>query len=373
MAVGLVTCLTGAATAQAGGGEVAAQASVQCGDTITQSIRLTRDLECPGTPEPALRIAGEGVVLDLGGHTVRRTGSDTWASEGIAVMAGSTVKNGTIRGFGKGYVLYGGRNVWLSRLQFVNNGVGAHNYGFSTFTVTDSLFIGNTVGMGSEQDASNGGFEVRSTLFIDNQVALGVNNAHTVNVDRSTFAFNDVAVVCFYGTISFTSSWILQNSAVASIPFFEGGYSQCAHASFLDTVIARNASFAPADEPVWKPFDFVLRRSQVRDNDSGIVVRTTTADVRSNTWQSNGGGLTLDEPLQFLQPTLTGTVSDNRFLRNGGDGFRVTVASTLTVSRNVAVGNTGWGIHAPGVIDGGGNVARGNGAGNCVGVVCTSP
>ncbi|QAT87983.1 hypothetical protein EJ065_6454 [Corallococcus coralloides] len=30
---------------------------------------------------------------------------------------------------------------------------------------------------------------------------------------------------------------------------------------------------------------------------------------------------------------------------------------------NVALGNTGFGIHAPAAFDGGGNVARGNGAG----------
>jgi parallel beta-helix repeat protein len=50
----------------------------------------------------------------------------------------------------------------------------------------------------------------------------------------------------------------------------------------------------------------------------------------------------------------------------------VRVPSGLTVSRNVAIGNSGWGIYAPGVMDGGGNVARGNRAGNCVGVVCSS-
>ncbi|MFY0580972.1 hypothetical protein ACN28S_48045 [Cystobacter fuscus] len=73
-----------------------------------------------------------------------------------------------------------------------------------------------------------------------------------------------------------------------------------------------------------------------------------------------------------MPPALTGTVSGNRFLRNQGDGLRVLVPSTLTVSRNVALDNTGWGLHVPGVSDGGGNVARGNGAGDCVGVVCAA-
>jgi hypothetical protein len=42
------------------------------------------------------------------------------------------------------------------------------------------------------------------------------------------------------------------------------------------------------------------------------------------------------------------------------------------VARNVARGNTGWGLYVPGVIDGGGNVASGNGAGDCRGVACAS-
>ncbi|WP_255424941.1 MULTISPECIES: hypothetical protein [Corallococcus] len=37
---------------------------------------------------------------------------------------------------------------------------------------------------------------------------------------------------------------------------------------------------------------------------------------------------------------------------------------------NVALGNTGYGLFAPAAFDGGGNVARDNGAGNCVGLTC---
>lgn len=46
------------------------------------------------------------------------------------------------------------------------------------------------------------------------------------------------------------------------------------------------------------------------------------------------------------------------------------VAATMTVAHNTAVKNIGYGIEAPGVHDGGGNVAVRNGAGDGVGVVC---
>jgi parallel beta-helix repeat protein len=58
------------------------------------------------------------------------------------------------------------------------------------------------------------------------------------------------------------------------------------------------------------------------------------------------------------------------FLEHFGDGIRVESPST-TITRNVSDDNARWGILAvPGVIDGGGNTATGNGAGQCLNVDC---
>src|SRR5690606_18591074 len=104
---------------------------------------------------------------------------------------GSTVRNGTIRGFEQGYVLYGGAQVTLSRLTFIDNTRAVHNRGSATFTIKDSLLLGNDVGLTSEQDASSGAFDVRSTLFIGNRLAILANNSHAVDVVGSTFLFNE--------------------------------------------------------------------------------------------------------------------------------------------------------------------------------------
>ncbi|WPB81616.1 right-handed parallel beta-helix repeat-containing protein [Archangium violaceum] len=371
-AMGMAAFLAGWPTAQA-----SARGRVRCGDTITTSTRLTHDLSCPGTDGPALRVVGTGVVLDLGGHTVRRSGPETPTSEGILVLADSTVRNGTIRGFRQGYVLdadgeHFPEHVRLSRLTFIDNGAAIyHRNGHATLTLTDSLLIGNDVGLGSEQDASSGTFEVRSTLFLGHRLALTAN-FHSVDVARSTFSLNETVVWCPYGSVTFTSSWILQNEVVGRIQMGEFGYGFCSVASFTGTVLARNGSLAPAGQPAWEPGNFVLRGSRVADNDSGLWVRAWTVDVQDNTWRDNAGGLSLADQPEYVPPPLSGTVHGNRFLSNRGDGLRVLVPSTLTVSRNVALDNTGWGLHVPGVIDGGGNVARGNGAGNCAGVVCAS-
>jgi hypothetical protein len=373
VAVGLATFLAGPSAAQTGEG-------VQCGDTLTTSTRLTHDLECPGTDVPALRVAGAGVVLDLGGHTVRRVGppETQWWSEGIVVVSDSTVRNGTIRGFQHGYVLdsdaqYQPRHVWLSRLTFIDNGAAIHNRSSdATLTLTDSLLLRNGSGLSTEQDASRGTFEVRSSLFFDNGLALSANN-HFVDVVHSTFSHNDLVAWCPDGGVTFTSSWLIRNEVVGRLTLGEFGYGFCRVASFVNTVIADNGSFTPTDWPVWEPFDFVLRDSWVVGNGDGPLVRARTVDVRDTTWWGNGGGLTLGDLPEYVPPELTGTVSDNRFLHNRGDGLRVTVPNTLTVSRNVALDNTGWGLYAPGVRDGGGNVAWGNRAGNCLGVTCSFP
>jgi parallel beta-helix repeat protein len=71
--------------------------------------------------------------------------------------------------------------------------------------------------------------------------------------------------------------------------------------------------------------------------------------------------------------TVTGTLLErNLVLRSGDDGIDVESPLT-TVTRNLALHNTDLGIEAvPGVTDGGGNSARGNGnPAQCTGVACS--
>jgi len=372
MAVGMLVLLAASPDARAGEEEAVVSRRVRCGDTLTRSTRLTHDLACPGTNGPALRITRPGVVLDLSGHTVRRTGPDTGVSEGIRVEADSTVRNGTIRGFTWGYIVDSGQDLRLSRVTLSDNGAAIYNRaGGTTITLTDCRVLRNRVGLSSEQDAGSGTFRVRSTLFTHNGLAFSANY-HSVEVDRSAFRFNALVFWCPDGRVTVRSSLLFRNEVVGWIPLGEFGYGTCYEAAFRDTLIVDNGALAPDEEPAWKPFDLVLRDSWVSGNGTGLEARAGTLDVRGNTWRDNGSGLTVAEPPELLQPSLTGTVSDNDFLRNRGDGLLVTSPGTLTVSRNVARGNTGWGLYVPGVIDGGGNVASGNGAGDCLGVACAS-
>ncbi len=68
---------------------------ISCGDTITQSVKLTADLSCGSSD--GLDVGADHVTVDLGGHTI------TGASNFYGVFANGhqyvTIKNGTIVGF----------------------------------------------------------------------------------------------------------------------------------------------------------------------------------------------------------------------------------------------------------------------------------
>ncbi|RKH60824.1 right-handed parallel beta-helix repeat-containing protein [Corallococcus aberystwythensis] len=343
--------------------------AVRCGEVLTRNTRLTRGLVCPGTPEPALTLAAPGIVLDLGGHTVRRSGPATGDSVGIVAGEESTVRNGTIRGFNSGYVFDNGP-VRLHQLALLNNQTAIyHRQGYAEVLITDSRLRGNAVGMRSEFDAANGVVEVRGTQFTGNGTVLFVDD-HEVNVSGSTFTSNTNVLYCFYGRVRFRSSTLAWNTSVADLTWNSSAFDNCWELVFDNTVIANNTAFGTPEHPHWEPFDFQLRNSWVINNGGGLRVSTRTLDVRNNLWWANAGGLTVADLPEFEPIPLEGPIQNNRFLSNRGDGLRVLPGSTPTLTRNVCQRNTGWGIHAPTAIDGGGNTARGNSAGGCVGVVC---
>ncbi|RKH19346.1 right-handed parallel beta-helix repeat-containing protein [Corallococcus sp. AB030] len=342
---------------------------VHCGDVITQHTKLTHDLSCPGTDEPALRIEGDGVVLDLGGHTVRRSSPVQQDTLGIVVTSNSMVRNGTIRGFARGIQTDEGTYLRLHELTFADNGTAIYNY-FSTsyFLITNSRFIGNDVGLASEIDASIGTFDVRSSHFENNYLGIYLDT-HDADVRDSTFTGNEIGIYCFAGNVRVRSSSFARNEAVASTTVPIGGRDICNVFRFEDTLIADNASFAPTATPIWNVVQLDMINNWIVGNDNGLTAGSFQVYVQGNTFWDNAGGLTLEDTPIVGSPQ-TGIVRANRFLRNGGDGLRVLPASTPTVIGNVALGNTGWGIHAPTAFDGGGNVARDNGAGDCEGIVC---
>ncbi|WP_375745224.1 right-handed parallel beta-helix repeat-containing protein [Corallococcus interemptor] len=369
VAVATATLIMGAPAVQASGGT-----TVHCGDTITHHTKLTHNLSCPGTAPYALRVSGEGVVLDLGGYTIRRTGPENIESVGITVDTNSTVRNGTIEGFGHGVATTessGVRNLRLHQLELVDNRAAIYN-GVTEmrFLITECRLRGNLVGLDGEPDGSTGLFDVRSSVFTQNGTAMYVD-FHDLDVLDSTFTSNELTVFCRQGRVRVRSSTIAWNASVSTIPN-DGGFRQCDEMRFENTLISNNTALAPPEVPVWQPQKLSMIDSQVVNNGSGLQAAADTVYLDGNTFFGNADGLTLSGRDWQVPVVLTGIIRGNQFLSNDGDGLQVQVPGKPTVRSNVALGNTGYGLFAPTAFDGGGNVARDNGAGNCVGLVCAS-
>ncbi|RKG54529.1 right-handed parallel beta-helix repeat-containing protein [Corallococcus sp. AB011P] len=347
--------------------------TVRCGDTLTQHTLLTQDLNCPGSAPFALRVVGAGIVLDLGGHTVRRTGTTTTETPGIELQANSMVRNGTVQGFGRGIATPDGSdasNVRLHKLALVDNYTGVYNAATTNFLITECRVSGSATGLSREFDASSGSFDVRSSVFTGNRLAM-LADYHDIDVLDSTFTSNESVIYCWEGRVRFRSSTLAWNNSVGSIPNDGDGPRACEEMRFENTLIANNATIAPYSIPVWEPYKLSMLDTLVVNNGTGLQATALTVYIDGNTFYDNAGGLTLSDREGPAGGTLTGIVRGNEFLSNDGDGLRVEPPSTPTVINNVALGNAGFGIYAPTAFDGGGNVARDNTAGDCVGIVCS--
>jgi parallel beta-helix repeat protein len=95
--------------------------SVSCGMEISGDTVLDADLTC--TDGPALVIVADGVVLDLGGHTV--SGAPGGVTEGPGIMlrnvSGCTVRNGTVTKFDAGVAIQGGSGNVVEEMTVEDN------------------------------------------------------------------------------------------------------------------------------------------------------------------------------------------------------------------------------------------------------------
>ena len=119
--------------------------TVTCGSVITQDTTLTRDLEdCTD----GLEVAGTGITLDLGGHTISGTGT---AGIGVHITGDEvTIENGKITNFGtgvsSGVFLQLGPISHLRRLKAVENGAGVAAFSSNPFATAPSTIEASEIG-----------------------------------------------------------------------------------------------------------------------------------------------------------------------------------------------------------------------------------
>ena len=118
-------------------------------------------------------------------------------------------------------------------------------------------------------------------------------------------------------------------------------------------------------------FGTAVRNNRIEGG--GIVVLSGSQNAVNNNLVSNAPFEGMFIINNGAPPALE--VTANAVISSGGAGIRIVASqgSQITVGRNIVLDNSGLGIDAPGVIDGGDNLAGGNGNPlRCLGVSCST-
>ena len=316
----------------------AAAIHVSCGDVIAQDTTVDSDLvDCPGD---GVVIGASGITLDLAGHMI--DGTEASGSGGVNNQGehdGLTVTNGTIRDFGDSVRLWKQQGGAVSRL------VTDHSIGLtdSSDIRIERNVIGGGIGLLTESDR---------VLIARNDVAGGVilqgfppflsfgGFPDDVIIDRNTI--RPVMALFQAPNASVTRNEVLgsPSDGITAGIFIRGSFGSA-----------------------------LVERNEVSGDTIGISLFATQAILRRNLVFENASDGILVQSGPF--PERRHVIDRNRSERNGDDGIDVDITSA-TISHNFASFNGDLGIEAlPGVIDGGGNKARGNGnPAQCLNVSC---
>jgi large repetitive protein len=390
--------------------------NVSCGETITADTKLANDLtDCPNK---GIIIGADNITLDLNGHTIDGDGrdnvdedcpADVFCDTGVGNdgYEGVTITGGAVTEFGSGVFLFQAQDNRVHGLSTERNGDGmdavlVNDAVMTQNSVDENVFgifvVGDNVRLArnsvSEFAFGGGcGVEVQHServVITDNSVLASdpgapitgstcgialLGDSTNSRVERNSISGNGFAGLLVEGGdhnlvtdndisrsgevgVSFIGDrgTITRNHVVDTVGGCEGCGAGISFEGGQGNLIANNtvertqstagiqlAAFEPDTPPA---VDNVARSNVVRDGGlDGIVVASTAADT-------------------LLERNLT--------INNADDGIDVENPGT-TLTMNVANENQDLGIEAlPGVIDGGGNRASGNGNSlQCTNVFCT--
>jgi large repetitive protein len=375
---------------------------VSCGDTITTDTTLDSDLvNCPNN---GIVIGASNITLDLNGHTIDGDGTPVdpcpegeACDVGVLNRAGYdrlTIMGGMIRQFVAGIVAEAGaahnrlHHLAVSNITEVaiivvdstdsviektamsdpgvvglllldsqgalvarNSVSGSTGYAMALFGVDDSRIQHNKL-HGDKHGFILGGSDrnlVRSNAVSDSGGGIEVVEGATANrVEHNRFHHTGDGML-----VGDASDTLIRHNLVIGAGGGEaGGFG----------IILDGAVRTTVDQNIFTgglgPAIFVTRLEAAAPSRGTVVSRNFVNSKHSD-------GILVDNG-------ATGTLLvRNRAIRNGDDGIDVDAPAT-TVTRNIANHNHDLGIEAvPGVIDGGGNHAAGNGnPAQCINIDC---
>jgi parallel beta-helix repeat protein len=375
---------------------------VSCGDTITTDTTLDSDLvNCPNN---GIVIGASNITLDLNGHTIDGDGTPVdpcpegeACDVGVLNRAGYdrlTIMGGTIRQFVAGIVAEAG--AAHNRL---------HHLAVSNITEVAIIVVDSTDSVIEKTAMSDPG--VVGLLLLDSQGALVARNSVSgstgyamalFGVDDSRIQHNKLHGDKHGFILGGSDRNLVRSNAVSD----SGGGIEVVEGATANRVEHNRFHHTGDGMLVGDASDTLIRHNLVigagggEAGGFGIIldgaVRTT---VDQNIFTGGLGPAIFVTRLEAAAPSRGTVVSGNfvnskhsdgilvdngatgtllvrnRAIRNGDDGIDVDAPAT-TVTRNIANHNHDLGIEAvPGVIDGGGNHAAGNGnPAQCINIDC---
>ena len=293
-----------------------AQAAPSCGDVVTVSVRLQADLVC-APDATGLVIGADGVIVDLGGHSIRGARLAIDATGGFDAV---TVRNGSLLDNSLGIRLAGAGGARIARM---------------------------TIAGGNEAISSTGGAGLR---------IVSVDACATFNPILLSARATASCATAGRATATTGSPWAPPRACGSSRTRSRttrgpgSGSARRATRSCAGTWCAPTAAWGSRSAAAARACLVVDNRAV--HNAAGLEVEAGATGTR----------------------LLFNVASDNDVLAGGSilprHGIAVYDPSTV-LAGNVARRNPDFGIFAPdGAIDRGGNRASGNGAGQCVNVAC---
>lgn len=432
--------------------------TVTCGQTLTQSVRLTDDLtNCAGS---GLVIGAGGITVDLNGHTIDGTVPRTDCDFSRAFRNGVenpggfddvTIRNGTVQQFDVG-VTAGSATAGMSdsrvhhltlrdnRVNGVSLGSGAGAAATANNRI-DHNIVSSDSACADGLDLNTGEHNRYSDNRVQHVGSTGIVICCGESTDANVVERNTVSDTGREGILVFSSGQArIAGNVLRDIG--SDGVSIIAGRS-RDSVVERNTirrtrgagvvvASCCEDDPLMIPAGVRITRNTLAQVADGIIAFETDAITidrnevtgagRFGDPEAIGWGIILDGVSQSVvdrnevsggrgpaiqlgaqpdqdpssRPVTANAITRNVATRGGADGIRIVdVARDTTVERNTADENAADGIRVlspfttllrntaddnalfgieavPGVTDGGGNRASGNGAATqCTGVACS--
>lgn len=341
---------------------------------MTTSTVLRADLtNCPNN---GLIISADNITLDLNGHSVggdaapvRNCPEGALCDVGIVNAGGHvgvTIKGGSVTGFELGLLLVDADASRLRRLSVADNaGPGLLALSSAGIEVTGSLFTRNGL---STDSAGLAAIDVTDSLIAGNRMLRnGDAGLFTRNSDRNRYARNrmngnlNVGIVIDGMRNTATGNVVRRNGAGVILIGDDNVVSHnlvadslgCGDECGIGISLEGGRSNLVADNVVVRARRFGIRLDSFAGDADATVVR------RNRVRAAGQDGIAVNA--EGAGPVTATLLTGNRVTRSLDDGIDINSPST-EVRRNVANRNGDLGIEAvPGVQDGSGNRAAGNG------------